>query len=252
MESPSPHRFDILSGNLLKIIAAISMVADHVGVIFFPEVQIFRYIGRLALPIFAVMIAEGCRYTKNKLRYFLSVFLLGVGCQAVYYVVSQSLYLNILLTFSLSILTLYALQYFKATLIPGVSTSKRILAAALFLLTVAAVVILNRLLVFDYGIWGCMLPVFAGLTAFPHPKTPDTLKRLDRKPFHLLSLTVGMIMLIVVNDTRQYFSLLTLPLLALYSGKRGKYKMKYFFYIFYPAHLALLQGLYFLINGSGT
>ena len=55
-----------LSGNALKIIAAISMVIDHVGLMFFPTLKILRIIGRLAYPIFAFMIAEGCYYTKNK------------------------------------------------------------------------------------------------------------------------------------------------------------------------------------------
>ena len=45
----------------------------------------------------------------------------------------------------------------------------------------------------------------------------------------------------------QVWSLLALPLLMLYSGRRGKWNMKYFFYIFYPAHLAILQGIAWLI-----
>ena len=51
---------EILSGNALKIIAALAMVADHVGLMFFPQVRILRIIGRLAYPIFAYMIAQGC------------------------------------------------------------------------------------------------------------------------------------------------------------------------------------------------
>jgi hypothetical protein len=34
---------------------------------------------------------------------------------------------------------------------------------------------------------------------------------------------------------------LALPLLALYNGKRGKYRLKHFFYIFYPLHLMVLE-----------
>ena len=44
----------------LKIIALISMTVDHFGCLFFPQIYIFRYIGRLAMPLFAYMIAEGC------------------------------------------------------------------------------------------------------------------------------------------------------------------------------------------------
>ncbi|MBQ8005101.1 MAG: hypothetical protein IJ303_02170, partial [Clostridia bacterium] len=61
------------------------MLADHIGMIFFPNIQIFRIIGRLAFPIFAFMIAEGCRYTKNKARYFFTVFVLGIICQTAYF-----------------------------------------------------------------------------------------------------------------------------------------------------------------------
>ena len=61
----------ILTGNHLKLIAAFAMLLDHVGILLFPQIRLLRILGRLAYPIFAFMIAEGCRYTKNKLRYFL-------------------------------------------------------------------------------------------------------------------------------------------------------------------------------------
>ena len=70
----------VLDGNQLKLIAAFAMLLDHMGVLLFPQVRLLRILGRLAYPVFAFMIAEGCRYTKNKLRYFLLVFGLGTGC----------------------------------------------------------------------------------------------------------------------------------------------------------------------------
>ena len=66
-----------LSGNALKIIAAITMLIDHIGVILLPQITLFRVIGRISFPIFAFMIAEGCAHTKNKLRYFYRFFCLG-------------------------------------------------------------------------------------------------------------------------------------------------------------------------------
>ena len=105
-----------LSGNALKIIAAITMLIDHVGIMFFPGVAIFRIIGRLSFPIFAFMIAEGCRYTRNKLRYFAGIFTLATLCQLVYFIYNGDTYMSVLVTFSLSILTVYALGYFKECL----------------------------------------------------------------------------------------------------------------------------------------
>ena len=42
-----------LDTNLLKLIAIISMLIDHIGSAFFPDMPVFRWAGRLAFPIFA-------------------------------------------------------------------------------------------------------------------------------------------------------------------------------------------------------
>ena len=70
---------EILSGNALKILGALSMLADHVGLMFFPEVTALRIVGRLAYPIFAYMIAEGCAHTRNRRRYFLRIHFRRLG-----------------------------------------------------------------------------------------------------------------------------------------------------------------------------
>ena len=107
----------ILSGNTLKIIAAIAMLIDHIGMMFFPKAVIFRIIGRLAFPIFAFMIAESAKYTKNKLKHFMLMFSLALVCQVVYYLFDNgSLYMCILVTFSISTLLIYALQRFNKAL----------------------------------------------------------------------------------------------------------------------------------------
>ena len=65
----------ILSSFWLKVLALLTMTFDHIGyqlVFYNPEVaNIFRYIGRLALPLFCFMIAEGAIHTKNFNKYAL-------------------------------------------------------------------------------------------------------------------------------------------------------------------------------------
>ena len=56
------------------------MLVDHIGYILLPEAAFLRYIGRLAMPIFAFFIGEGCLYTRNRKKYFTRIFGLGVVC----------------------------------------------------------------------------------------------------------------------------------------------------------------------------
>ena len=109
----------ILNGNTLKILAAVTMFIDHFGLMFYPQNMVYRAIGRLAMPLFAFMIAEGARYTRNKTRHFCLLFGWGAICQIVYFVFSGDTYLNILLTFSMSTLILYALEAFKVSFLRG-------------------------------------------------------------------------------------------------------------------------------------
>lgn len=219
-----------LSGNTLKIIAALSMLLDHAGLLLFPEIKFLRIIGRLAFPIFSFMIAEGCKYTKNKPRYFLSVFLLGLLCQIVYFIFTKSLYMNILITFSLSITVIYSLDYFRSfLLLKTSSTIKKLSAFLLLFLTISLVCVLNILFKIDYGFWGCMTGVFASII-----KKGSNTQRV-------FVFAIGLLILAISSNTIQLYSLFSLPLLLLYSGKRGKIKMKSFFYIFYPLHLIVLE-----------
>ena len=62
---------------VLKIIASASMFVDHTGVIF-PAPEYFRMIGRVAFPIYAYMIAQGCLYTKDINKYMLRLGLFAL------------------------------------------------------------------------------------------------------------------------------------------------------------------------------
>ncbi|MBQ1976765.1 MAG: hypothetical protein II227_04925, partial [Clostridia bacterium] len=86
----------------------------------------------------------------------------------------------------------------------------------------------------DYGFFGILLPVW--------------MCPFEKKSHRLAAFSMGLIALCVYYSypalwSTQTLCLLALPLLLLYNGKPGKYRMKWFFYIFYPAHLALLWGM---------
>ena len=233
-------RLPYLSGNQLKLIAALSMLLDHIGVILLPEVTVLRILGRLAFPIFAFMIAEGCRYTKNKLRYFLGVFGVGVLCQIGLWLYDPKAKLNVLLTFSVSILLIYALQYARRGL-----QSKRALPLLPLLAVFGGALLLTHFVRVEYGICGCLLPLFPAVI---HPVERRGGDRFENVIAPVTLLSVGTFMLCLALWGLQWWSLFSLPLLFLYSGKRGRRGGKLFFYLFYPLHILILEGLALLFG----
>lgn len=220
-----------LSGNQLKLLAMLFMTADHVGCVLFPQYGILRIVGRLAMPIFAWMIAEGCYYTKNKARYFFTMLGFGAVCQVVYWFTQQSLYQCILVTFSLSILLIYTMDL--------AIKKQNILTLFLLGIVFAAICYVTEFMAdtlplpgfeVDYGLIGVLLPV---------------LIYLGRNKTEKLMLSgIGLCALAMQGGMHQWFALLSLPILALYNGKRGRLRMKYLFYFYYPLHLAAIWLIY--------
>ena len=224
------RKFSGLTGNQLKLIALVSMTCDHVGLQLFPDALILRILGRLALPIFAYMIAEGCRYTRNRRKYLLRMVSLAAVCQVVYFFAMGSLYQCILVTFSLSIGLIYAMDRWQER---GDAASRLLalgILAAVFLLCVVLPDFLPGFEI-DYGIMGVLLPV---LIYFG-------------KPSHHY-LLAGLILLGFAYGGIQWWALAAIPLLAVYNDQRGKYNIGKLFYIYYPLHLALLGLLRLMIS----
>ena len=72
-----------LSGYHLKFIAVISMLIDHIAVIFQASLSesiyfILRAAGRLSFPLFCFLLVEGFFHTRNKKRYQQRLFIFAV------------------------------------------------------------------------------------------------------------------------------------------------------------------------------
>lgn len=224
-----------LTGNQLKILAMLFMTVDHIGAYLLPQCGILRIVGRLAMPVFAFMIAEGCRYTKNRVRYLLTIAGFAAVCQAVYLVFQNSLFQCILVTFSLSIVLIYAVDYaFRKK--SGLSLF--LLCAAFFAVCFICLFLPGELsgtdFRVDYGLFGVLLPVFIYIGR--------------NKAEKLFMAAVGLSALALAGYRYQWYALLSLPLLALYNGQRGKRKLKYLFYVYYPLHLAVIYGIGLLLQ----
>ena len=224
-----------LSATGLKLLACLFMLIDHVGVRLFPGVLWMRIIGRLAFPIFAYFIAEGCRYTANRKKHFLSVFLLGCLCESVYIIYTGAWYGNILYSFSLSILLIYLLQWCR--------TKNTAFHYFLTLLSLGALAALLHYVNFDYGFTGIISPLAVAWPGDRQGENQGISPAVPSKKVRLLLYAVCIMLTAIENPLHLYqlFALLSIPLLSIYSNKAGSKKLKYFFYIFYPIHLLLIE-----------
>ncbi len=233
------------------------MVVDHVGHIFLmdgPEQPylLLRQIGRLSMPIFAYLVAEGCRYTRNPWLYLGKLAACLVICQVGSYIGAENTDICILGTFLLGAAVLFCLQNAKKAFWVG-ELDKGVLWVTLFILATAATWYIHQVIYIDYGFWGSMLPVFAGLFFLPESASARA-KKWDNKWLSLLSFGIGLCIMVwtdLATASLQGYCLLALIPLAFYSGKRGKWKLKYFFYLFYPIHLAVLEGIHWLLVTCG-
>lgn len=160
----------LLTKNQLKILAMVCMTLDHIGAAFFPQAVWLRVIGRLAFPLFSYCIAEGCRYTRNKARYFGSVFACGAVC-VIAFLPFGSFYGNALITLSMSILLLYGMEAWKS--------SGKLRFLALTAALAAVFYLLCRTVYIDYGFAGVLLPVYAA-AGLRRSRTPALGARVRR------------------------------------------------------------------------
>ena len=216
-----------LTSNQLKLLALLTMTVDHIGVQLLPQYPLLRIIGRLAFPIYAYMIAEGCAHTRNRRKYLLQMSGLALLCQLVYFFAIGSLFQCILVTFTLSILTIYAIDSETSWHAPAA------LLAVIFLTVILPQLLPGTDYAVDYGLLGVLLPAAVYLG-----KTRKQKLLLSVILLSLLALDFGGI---------QWYGLLALVPLALYSGQRGKWKMKWLFYLYYPLHLVAIYSISLLL-----
>ena len=145
----------------------------------------------------------------------------------VYFLAMGSLYQCILVTFTLSILTICAID--------SGSSAKAVAAlCAVVLITVFLPQWLpNTDFAVDYSLWGVLLPVAVWLAKTRRHKLLCTAILLS-----MLALDFGGV---------QWYGLLALLPLSLYDGTRGSRRLKWLFYWYYPLHLAAIYGIGFLL-----
>lgn len=234
-----------INADILKILALVCMTVDHVGLMLLNDYLPFRLIGRLAFPIFAYFIAEGCKYTRNKPKHFALIFGLGLICQLVYYFAMGSLYMSILIVFSLSVIIIYAIAWAEKQKSKWAYAVPALITAALYAVYYLLKIYLkNTDFDLDYGFMGVLAPV----AIYIAPK-----KWLKLLLLGICLIGTSTIMTtphgidFIAQPNFQWYSLLAIIPLIFYSGEKGKLKIKYLFYIYYPLHMLVIYALQLLL-----
>ena len=258
-----------MTATQLKYLAAVFMVIDHVGMLFeplsglFPRDSLwyyaFRYVGRLAFPIFAYFVAEGCRRTHDYTAYLKRLFLFALLTQIPLYIAMPEDGRSVITTFFLASLAIGVYRRCREAgrSLPGILAAGICVFLAQPLhgdygwvgaLTVVAVylageerrrqlAVLALCILFYYlagGLWA-----YWGAPALALLKSDgwalfltDMAARIPyfRRFYLPYSLLMG------------GFACLSLVPLSRYNGERGG-GSRWFFYWFYPIHLVVLYGL---------
>ena len=237
-------KFGIFSNNVLKIIACVTMLIDHIGAILFPTVYALRFIGRISLPIFIFLLAEGCYYTKNKIRHLLVMGSFAVVMQVVLYLATKIIFFSIFIHFTIAIILCYIIDIIDIF----IRCKKTLLSIAMILgfITISVLLFLiDRNTMYFYGNYG-IYAIFTPVAVY--------IIRKYVKHIHLfLSIIVICISMVLMELFTPYYlqiyGMLGCIFILLYNGKKGKLNLKYLFYIFYPLHMAILYGISMLIGG---
>ena len=226
-----------LDGGVLKGIAAALMLTDHVGAILLPEVLALRCVGRLAFPIFAFFIAEGYAHTRDFGRYFRRLAILAVVSEIPFNLENGAVFdltrQNVLWTFCLALLTLRGLEALGRERGFGRWAGCGLVLAAGF----AA----GELLRTDYGGWGVVTVALLYLCRDGRYAKLWLLLAMAA----VNGLGMGSLAMPVFGGEMpiQIFAVAALPMIWLYNGQAGPKGLRRAFYVFYPAHLLVLEGI---------
>lgn len=196
------------------------MIIDHVGSVFYPHDLIFRVIGRASFIIYSYMLSIGATKTHNKARYLTRILLSAILSQFFYYNLI-SFKLNVCFTLAAGLLVIMIYD----------SNMMEIKKYACIML----VLIVALFLGFEYGVYGISV-----IFIFYYFRNKQIKYMVIS---HLIALIISYYVFGI--SSVQFVSLISLMLIVAVQKKdikniRINWKIKYFNYLIYPMHLAIL------------
>lgn len=233
------------SSNQIKIVAMITMLIDHIGLMLIGNGKLYGYnvalhsyaimlneahiwnilyrvcrmIGRISFPIYSFCIVEGFLRTKNLFKYFVRIFILAVISEIPFDLMVSNCFFsfdnqNVLFTYCMGIIMLYVMKKFK----------NQIVNIIVLVITCVAAYFARV----DYSYFGIIHIAFIYSMA------------TDR---NLRSLGNAIITFVMSLQNDFGSGILSTFFIHYYDGTRGAFDLGKLFYLFYPCHMLILYGI---------
>ncbi len=219
-----------MSAFVLKIIAMVTMIIDHMSVVFLQDnltlLRIGRSIGRLAFPIFCFLIVEGYHHTKNVWKYMLRLLIFAVISEVPFDMMADGKFaawenFNVLWTLLFGLLAITLVDLLKQKFYPMQMGIYTILSCIVIFATGLGAEFLGT----DYGMFGVVVILIMFFARG-----------------HVLVMAAGFAIVSIFYyqwNVTPYFAIFAFIPIYFYNGKKGPDDKK-LFYLVYPVHMAIL------------
>ncbi len=227
----------------LHILAMFLMLLDHLWATVVPGQPWMTWLGRIAYPIFAFLIAEGYAHTSNVDKYIRRMLVFALIAELPFNLMYTASWIfpfhqNVLWTFLLALLCL-------KTIDKVCRNRKRYLAFALAAVLTGVFMLLATLLMTDYGGYGLLTVLmfywFRGPEPWKRAGQAVGLFLINWQFISGLNLPVSLLGM-EFEIPQQGMAVLALIPIWLYNGRQGAHSkgIQLFCYAFYPVHMLVL------------
>ena len=238
-----------LNSNQLKLAAIIAMTIDHLVSVIFPGypkqwwIICLHIIGRLTAPIMWFMIAEGYHYTRNLKKYISRLFLFAVISHFAYNFAFGIPFIPFQTSVFNQTSVIWSLAW---AVVASALTDPERVGLKGWKQTLVLIIICVMTFCSD---WSC-IAVMAIIGIYYNR---GNLKKQVQSMMCWVAMYAAVYFLFIdkVYGIMQLGVIICVPFMMNYNGQRGKWKgMKWFFYLYYPAHLVVCGIIRVILHGN--
>lgn len=219
-----------LSSFALRFLALLCMATDHAGLALFPNIGAFRCVGRLSFPLFCFLLTQGFLHSRDLRAYMRRLMLLAILSEIPFDLltfgrISSGVEQNAVFSLLLGLFALHGARALK----------KRPLHIAVYAFILCLIAMIARVSFGWLGVMLCLCFYYFRNRKLPMAACAAIILLMYSLSLYLSGVTQSWVLVSLC-------ALLSLPVILLYSKKRGPRAplLTFLFYAAYPLHLLLL------------